>query len=701
MLEHPIAAGYTLYSGWSTEAGEAGLDMTQGPSGSTDTLYDNPFIDLDEWRNEPVRHRYVHGGFTDTDLRFSIYFPPPERYEGRFFQPLMAVSGTENAATMPPMMGAMIGAMIPFAIDSGAYLVESNQGRTVMYPGADPTIPGYRASAATARYSRMLAAEMYGPHRPFGYVFGGSGGAYKTIACVENTLGVWDGSVPFVMGSPVSLPNVFTVQAHALRVLGGKFDQIVDALEPGGSGDMYAGLNREEREALAEVTRMGFPPQAWFAHRQVAMGYTGVFASLVDNMVKWDPAYFEAFWTEPGYLGFDAPQSLASARFQHETRLSRIVMSKEAIALGLPVSMSAKFADSEAETPAAIQVEQMPNGAAQGATLTLASGGAAGARVLISGVARELVLLGYGEAHFQALSRMAVGDEVLIDNSIYLATQTYHRHQIPPGDFPVWDQFKAAGRPIYPQRPFQMGPRYALSGTGTLQTGRFAGKMIVVEALLDEAAYPWQADWYRAQVAKSLGADLHNHFRLWFVDRAMHTGPFPSRSEPRPARTTRTVPYVGVLQQALRDLAAWVEQGLPPPPSTVYQVIDGQVMVPPGAAARKGIQPVVALTANGRERADVAAGETVSFEARIDVPAGTGVVVAADWDFVGAGDFPVSTPPEFLSPDGSSVTVSARHAFAEPGTYFPALRATSQRQGSATTRFARVQNLGRVRVVVT
>ena len=28
---------------------------------------------------------------------------------------------------------------------------------------------------------------------------------------------------------------------------------------------MYAGLNREEREALAEVTRMGFPPRAWFA----------------------------------------------------------------------------------------------------------------------------------------------------------------------------------------------------------------------------------------------------------------------------------------------------------------------------------------------------------------------------------------------------------------------------------------------------
>ncbi len=673
-----------------------------GPSGSTDPLYDKPFIDLDEWRDQPVRHRYVHGGFEGADLRFSFYFPPPERYEGRFFQPLMAVSGTEHAATMPPMMGAMIGNMIPFAVDSGAYLVESNQGRTVMYPGDDPTIPGYRASAAAARYSRVLAAEMYGPHRPYGYVFGGSGGAFKTMACFENALGVWDGAVPFVAGSPVSMPNAFTVQAHALRVLKDKFPQIVDALEPGGSGDMYAGLNEEERQALAEVTRMGFPPEAWFAHRAVAMGYTGVFAALVDNMVRWDPEYFDKFWTEPGYLGADAPESLSRLRFQHQTKISRIVMSKEAIELGLPVSMSAKFADSEAESPAAIQVEEMPNGTLQGATLTVKSGAAAGHNVLVSGVVRDLVLLGYGEAHFQAFAQIREGDEVVLDNSIYLATQTYHRHQIPPGDdFPVWEQFKAGGKPIYPQRPLQMGVRYALSGTGTLQTGRFPGKMILVEALMDEAAYPWQADWYRRKVEATLGDRLDDQFRLWFVDKAMHTGPFPSRSEPPPARTTRTVSYVGVLQQALRDVAAWVEKGLAPPPSTEYAVVDGQVQVPPTAAARKGVQPVVSLSANSAERAEVAVGEPVAFAARIDTPPGTGVVTMAEFDFEGAGDFPVPADFEFLSLDGASVSVKASYAFSAPGTYFPALRATSQRQGDASTRFARIQNLGRVRVVVT
>jgi hypothetical protein len=36
-----------------------------------DPLFSQPYIDIDEWRNEPVRHRYIHGGFTGTETRFS------------------------------------------------------------------------------------------------------------------------------------------------------------------------------------------------------------------------------------------------------------------------------------------------------------------------------------------------------------------------------------------------------------------------------------------------------------------------------------------------------------------------------------------------------------------------------------------------------------------------------------------------------
>jgi hypothetical protein len=196
-----------------------GLLSADEPASSwSDPLYMQPYVDIDEWRDKPVRHRYVHGGFKRTEARFSIYFPPKEQYQGRFFQPIMAVSGNENSAAMAMSQSYSVG----FAAESGAYLVESNLGRLSMFPGDDPTITAYRASAAVATYSRVLAAEMYGSHRPYGYIYGGSGGAFKTLSGVENTQGVWDGSVPFVHGSPVSLPNAFTVQAHAMRVLQGK-----------------------------------------------------------------------------------------------------------------------------------------------------------------------------------------------------------------------------------------------------------------------------------------------------------------------------------------------------------------------------------------------------------------------------------------------------------------------------------------------
>jgi hypothetical protein len=138
-----------------------------------------------------------------------------------------------------------------------------------------------------------------------------------------------------------------------------------------------------------------------------------------------------------------------------------------------------------------------------------------------------------------------------------------------------------------------------------------------------------------------------------------------------------------------------------PPPSSTYEVVDSQVYVPPSAKARKGIQPVVTLTANGAERATVAVGETVQFWAIAEVPPATGTIVAAEWDFEGGGDYPL-VESEFEEGGGafSEMTFAASYAFNQPGTYFPALRITSQRQGDPNTSYGRVQNLGRVRVVV-
>src|SRR5262245_66242775 len=121
------------------------------------------------------------------------------------------------------------------------------------------------------------------------------------MSCMETT-DVWDGGVPFIVGSPQSLPNVFSVQLHAMRILWDKFPQIVDAIEPGGSGDMYANLTTEERDALAEVTRMGFPPRAWFDAKRIATGYPSVGTMLAAKVIEYDRTNFDDSGTVPGSL---------------------------------------------------------------------------------------------------------------------------------------------------------------------------------------------------------------------------------------------------------------------------------------------------------------------------------------------------------------------------------------------------------------
>ena len=668
--------------------------------GSKDPAFGVAHLDVDEWRDEPVRHRYVHGGFEGTDTRFSIYFPPPERYEGRFFHPVLPMSGIEHAAALGVLYG--VAGSIEFAVDSGAYLVESNMGRLNPFPGEDWTLAGYRASAAVARYSRVLAAEMYGDHRPYGYVFGGSGGSLKTISCMENTNDVWDGAVPFVTATPMAMPNVFSIQAHAMRLLWDVFPQIVDAIEPGGSGDMYAGLTAEQRDALAEATRMGFPPRAWFDVERLARGYTGVWSVLADNMVRFDPTYVEDFWTQPGYLGYDPPSSLREARVQHKTTVTGVIFAEEATELGLPMPMAMPRGEQTEDIPVAVRVAEVPDANLRGATLIPKSGAAADRLMYVVGVEGDVIITGVGEAHFEGLSQLAAGDEVLIDNSVYLAFQTYHRHQVHP-DFQVWDQFTVGGKPVYPQRQNVIGPSASRQGSGSIPSGRFAGKMIIVQTLMDEAAFPWFATWYREKVASSLGPErMEGRYRLWYVDHAMHTGaePMPGMvlADTTPSRKTRMVSYLGVLQQALRDVAAWVEHDVPPPTSTTIAVVDGQVRVPPTAQERKGIQAVVDLTVGGSDVARVAVGDEVRFDAFVEVPFGAGQIVSVEWDFEGTAEYPVEE--EGLDGAADRLRASATHTFASAGTYFPAVRVTTQRQGDVDTRHARIENLGRVRVIV-
>jgi hypothetical protein len=341
--------------------------------------------------------------------------------------------------------------------------------------------------------------------------------------------------------------------------------------------------------------------------------------------------------------------------------------------------------------PVAFQIEDLlPDVNFQGGDLVIKTGAAAGQTLQIKDIKGDKVIL--GPTNPTVLVKIKIGDEIVVDNSNFLASQTYHRHQVPGKEYKVWDQFRdAEGKPIYPQRPMQLGPLFTRSASGVLPKGNFKGKMILLESLWDREAFPWQADWYRTKVKENLGDSTDKHFRVWFTDHALH-GDQTQQEYP-----TRTVSYLGVLQQALRDISAWTEKGVIPPANTAYKIEDGQVIVPAIAAERKGIQPTIEVKVNGKERANINKGESVTFTATIEVPSNTGSIVATEWDFEGTGTFPVVAQ---MQKTGKQVTIETKYTFSKAGTYFPTLRVASQREGDNKTHFARIQNLERVRVIV-
>jgi hypothetical protein len=668
-----------------------------------DPRFQKPYVDIEERREGTVPYQYVHGGFEGTETKFSFFFPEKDRYEGRFFQFMAPVEGSEDASIGQKGEEDKIG----FALTHGAYFVETNMGVAVPFaPIADPTII-YRASAAAAEYSRELAAKRYGPHRPYGYIYGGSGGGFKSTSCLEST-GAWDGAAPYVIGSPMAIPNCFTVRAHAKRILRNKLAQIADAVEPGGRGDIYAGLNQEERDALEEVTRMGFPPRTWFLYKTLDDGALPV---LLPGVNALDPAYYQDFWTLPGYLGADPNGSAARDRIRHRTKALQIRVPQASG--GIEADNSKTGADEawqrmrdDRGAQAWIRLESVPRNIdyLHGTFIVCLSGEAAGYRVPLEKLDGDKVIPGtaFGfENILETLSKIKPGDEVMLDNSDYIAIQTFHRHQVPDESYEGWKQFRdAEGRPLYPQRPALVGPVMSKGGAGSLQSGRFEGRMIVTACLMDESALPWQADWYRRKVREALGDKESEQFRLWYFDHALHGDSEKTVDE------LHVLSYLGALHQALLDLSAWVERGIAPPESTHYTVRDGQILVPETASERRGIQPVVILKAKDGESAQdgfaaqVSVGEAVHLSATAEVPSGAGRLVAAEWSFEGEEDYPVKGEFTGMSADGGKAVVKAVHSFTAPGTYFPVLKITSERKGNQSDMFTRVRNLCRVRVTV-
>ncbi|MGH7857343.1 MAG: hypothetical protein ACREQY_08430, partial [Candidatus Binatia bacterium] len=428
-----------------------------------DPRYNTPVIDAialvpQSSETAPPTHWVVHGQFVGTPAVFGFYYPV-EGYQGRFWQ------GPTHQLRLPsPAPGVPIGVMSELATDnekrqafaSGAYVVESSPGSDYALTAwlaaegyGNPESAGYRVSAAAAKFSRVVAAmpQIYGPSisRPYGYIFGGSGGGYQTITASEQTIDVWDGFVPFVIGSPLSIPDNFTIRLHAKRVLTRRGEDqflcIMDAIDPGGSGDPLGScdLDEEEKAAFLEAHHMGFPPKAWYQWRTISGGPLFLVAAYVPKL---DPTYVDEFWSLPGYLGTEqspAGDHIREARIQHHTTVVAVTppvgrLPYQFLGPAYNTYMLSQYITGpvRAVTLASLPPETVD---LTGASLVIESGPNEGTSVQIAlanaqvNRATNTITFAGGEDPDLA-SKFAIGDEVRIDNGFYLALQTHQRHVV-------------------------------------------------------------------------------------------------------------------------------------------------------------------------------------------------------------------------------------------------------------------------------
>ncbi|MGD9796627.1 MAG: hypothetical protein AB7V15_00785 [Acidimicrobiia bacterium] len=662
----------------------------------TDPFFGAPYLDRDETRDEPTPHRYLHGGFEGTGTRFSLYFPPAEAYRGRFIQPLEGgLGGSEHSYdSISGAMGLLIGGF-DFAAGLGAYMVESNQGHvgSELCPkaGDDATVYAYRASAETARFAQHLALQLYGTAPHHGYVFGGSGGSGRAAMCIEHVHDVWAGALTFMGATVAPTPAVqraagppFSTLYNAQRVIGRRLADVVDALEPGGSGQPFEGLSTAQREALRDLYRSGFPRGVEYLITHPP-GQIGLWGWSADQWYDDDPDYYDGFWSHPGYLGHDDPAAFeADLIVDRKVVVSKVVTARELGAVGA-------LQDPDLVWGIFVDGVTAEDGFLQGSSIKILTGKAAGRQLWCIGASRAGMLLadGTGADGNARFADVEPGDEILLDNRRYLAYCYRYRHVVDVDD-PAQSHLHVDGRPLFPQRvsaPNTPPPHMGIYGW----TGAYTGKVLTVQHTHDSSIWPRLHEWPEGEA--------EGRWALQWLENAEHV---PWQGVPRAGRvhaSTRLIDWKGNVEQCLHDLVAWVEDGVAPARTAGTTMEPGGALVlAPTAAERGGIQPVVRAAANGGARAEVAVGEPVTLSVEAEVPAGAGTVIAVSWDFDGSGAYPEAD----RSVDGTASTYagSITHAYAEPGTWFATARVTSHRDGDVTATTRRIENLARVRVVV-
>lgn len=679
----------------------------------TDGYFGKPYIDRDEWKQEPVPHRNIHGGFADCDTRFNFYFPEKEHYQGRMFQPIEgAHAGHEDAFI--GLQGQIIGGL-PLITRLGGYMVESNSGHIgdSIDPkaGDDPTIYGHRASIETARLSKYVAAQVYNAPPAYAYVWGGSGGGRRSPLCFENGQDVYQGALPFMGGGtidklgsterirteqPVHFGCMFNVQ----RVLGDKIQGVIDAMQPGGSGNPFENLDSHQREELNNLYRLGYPRGDEYMIAN-PMGQIWLWTSIADMLLEEDAEYFQSFWTQPGYVGFDQPKLVNDDLIDIELSVSKVITASELLELpeyagpeyARAKPMASMMASKAPDFPLAIQVKGLPDGYLLGTGVKVTSGEAAGRQLYCMNYGGDVLFCdGRGEANLLRFTGVKAGDTAHIDNHAFLAYCYSYRHHI--SDDPSNDFLRLDGAPLYPQHELPLqSPLMGVAYSGDYNHG----KLMWIHHTHDASLWPPQGVIYKRAVEQAQSPQqAAENFCLRWTDNAEHVPPIFAPPSATRANNTWLIDYSPVIEQSLMDLCDWVEKGIYPA-ATQYEFADGRVTLPALARERGGIQPVITVTANGSDKAQIRCGDPVTLTVHAEVPPNAGTIIDIEWDFDGKGEF-----PEHGDVDGSQteLTLSTSYCYNAPGTYFATARVSSHRDGDVNATTRRITNLASARIVV-
>jgi hypothetical protein len=590
---------------------------------------------------------------------YEFRFPAKEYFKSRSFQ-------SEH-----PSGGGRVDNQMAFT--NGAYSI---RWASASAPNAVNTI---RHEAAAAKVGYALAQKLYGPTgKIYNYIWGCSGGGIVAIGHAENVTGVWDGVQPQCMGlTGVSTYHSFHWQAlYTMAIPQEKRDAIAKAAAPGGTGEIYAGLNEEEKDVLNEFLSAGYP-------LPIIGNHFKSLTPLVDpiDIRLADPTYEVDFWTKPGYAGTNPPNYLKAAHVDGQATITGITRDAKGVPTAIqfdPATLpklgtigdnyleyfvygpDGKTRIIDPERRVGTPTEQRPRftlaGKLDPATATL----------VLSGL--EFKTYGGSDTPIPndpiLLNALKVGGKIRVNNNFILAMYFYPRYSNIPG-IRSYDQYRNAdGTPKYPQRKDLSVLAWAQYRTigARLETGDIKTKTMIIEGRSDNLSWPIINASYAEMIQRTLGpAKADQMMRFYLHDNGRHA---LGGGEP------------GVFQQSVQDLMAWAEKGVAPPPSTSYVIRNGQVIPPDDAAARGGLQPVMKLTVNGSQRAEVRVNQPVNLAAKLEMPPKTGQIVQYKWTVDGKDDAAV-----VVSEPKPLVNVARSLSFDKPGTYLVRLTVNGQRDG--------------------